>query len=103
MLVGGFYVSLGLFSSVLTKNQIIAAVLCFALIFLAFSSSRSGAGFSTPTPIPSPGFPTSRCRNICKTPCMGIFDTRPIVFYVTMTAFMLMLTKSILDGRRLKS
>jgi ABC-2 type transport system permease protein len=33
----------------------------------------------------------------------GIFDTRPIVFYVSMTAFMLMLTKSLLEGRRLKS
>ena len=31
-LVGGFYVSLGVFTSVLTKNQIIAAVLCFAFL-----------------------------------------------------------------------
>src|SRR5271154_4617077 len=31
-LVGGFYISLGVFTSVLTKNQIIAAVLCFAFI-----------------------------------------------------------------------
>ena len=33
---------------------------------------------------------------------VGIFDTRPIVFYITVTAFMLMLTKSFLEGRRLK-
>jgi len=33
----------------------------------------------------------------------GIFDTRPIVFYVTVTAFVLLLTKSILEARRLKS
>src|SRR5260221_5295140 len=38
-LVGGFYVSLGVFTSVLTKNPIIAAVLCFALVFAAFGVS----------------------------------------------------------------
>src|SRR5476651_2516367 len=35
-LAGGFFVSLGILSSVLTKNQIIAAVLCFAFIFVPF-------------------------------------------------------------------
>jgi ABC-2 type transport system permease protein len=33
---------------------------------------------------------------------MGIFDSRPLVFYVTVTAFILMLTKSLLESRRLR-
>ena len=33
---------------------------------------------------------------------LGLFDSRPLVFYVTMTAFMLTLTQRILQGRRLK-
>ena len=32
----------------------------------------------------------------------GIFDSRPIVFYVSVTVFVLMLTKSILESRRLR-
>jgi hypothetical protein len=34
---------------------------------------------------------------------LGIFDSRPVVFYVSVIAFMLLFTKSILEGRRLKS
>jgi ABC-2 type transport system permease protein len=32
----------------------------------------------------------------------GIFDSRPIVYYVTASLLMLYLTKSVLEGRRLK-
>jgi ABC-2 type transport system permease protein len=33
---------------------------------------------------------------------IGIFDTRPIVFYVSATAFVLLVTKTILESRRLR-
>jgi len=100
-LVGGFYVSLGVFTSVLTKNQIIAAVLCFALLFISFGVSMLRwvqhvnatllawvSYVSTPEHLENAG--------------QGIFDSRPLVFYVSVTAFILMLTKSILEGRRLR-
>lgn len=101
-LVGSFYVSLGVFTSVLTKNQIIAAVLCFALLFATFGLSllrwiqhvdANVLAWVSYISIPE------HLQNAV----LGIFDTRPVVFYVTVTAFMLMLTKSILEGRRLKS
>ena len=100
-LAGGLYVSMGVFTSVLTKNQIIAAVLCFALILIPFFISmihwmqhidaRTLAWISyvsLPEHLQNAG--------------LGLFDTRPIVFYVTATAFFLMLTKTLLEGRRLK-
>jgi ABC-2 type transport system permease protein len=100
-LVGGFYISLGVFTSVLTKNQIIAAVLCFAFLFVTFGVSMLRwiqhvdatllawvSYVSTPEHIQNAG--------------LGIFDSRPVVFYVSMTAFVLMLTKSILESRRLR-
>jgi len=101
-LVGGFYVSLGVFTSVLTKNQIIAAVLCFALLFATF-------GFSLLRWIQHVDANLLAWVSYLSTPehlqnaVQGLFDSRPVVFYVTVTAFMLMLTKSILEGRRLKS
>lgn len=101
ILVGGFYVSLGVFTSVLTKNQIIAAVLCFALVFAAFGVAMLRwiqhidtnllewiSYISTPEHLQNAG--------------QGLFDSRPLVFYITVTAFMLMLTQRILQGRRLK-
>ena len=101
LLLGGFYVSLGVFTSVLTKNQIIAAVLCFALVFTAF-------GVALLRWIQHVDANLLALISYISTPehlqnaVLGLFDTRPLVFYVTVTAFMLLLTKSILEGRRLK-
>ena len=101
-LIGAFYVALGVFTSVLTKNQIIAAVLCFALLFITFGISTMKwfrgidatalewvSYVSAPEHLNNAG--------------ISIFDTRPLVFYVTITAFLLMLTKSILQSHRLKA
>jgi ABC-2 type transport system permease protein len=101
-LLGGFYVSLGVFTSVLTRNQIVAAVLCFALVFADF-------GFSLLRWIQHVDASLLAWVSYVSSPehlenaVLGIFDTRPIVFYVTVTAFMLILTKSILEGRRLRA
>ena len=101
-LVGGFYASLGVFTSVLTKNQIIAAVLCFALLSVAFGASLVRYLQSTDST-------TLGWISYISTPehfqnaVQGLFDSRPVVFYVTVTAFMLMVTQRILLGRRLKA
>jgi ABC-2 type transport system permease protein len=100
-LVGAFYVSIGVFTSVLTKNQIIAAVLCFAFVFTSFGISLVHwiqhvdatllawvSYVSTPEHLQNAG--------------LGLFDSRPVVFYLTATALMLMLTQRILLGRRLR-
>jgi len=100
-LAGGLYISMGVFTSVLTKNQIIAAVLCFALILIFFLVSMLRwvqhidatmlawiSYVSLPEHLQNAG--------------LGLFDSRPIVFYLTVTAFFLMLTKSLLESRRLK-
>jgi len=101
-LVGGFYVSIGIFSSVITKNQIISGALCFVFIFAAFCvalqrwvqhlDEKALAWISY----------VSLLEHL-QNAVVGIFDTRAIVFYVSMTAFMLLLTKTILEARRLQS
>jgi ABC-2 type transport system permease protein len=101
-LVGGFYVSLGVFTSVLTKNQIIAAVLCFALVFAAFGVALlRWIQHTDPTLLAWISY-VSLPEHL-ENAVQGLFDTRPIVFYVTATAFMLMLTQRILQGRRLRA
>jgi ABC-2 type transport system permease protein len=102
VLAGGFYISIGVFSSVLTKNQIIAAVLSFAFLFGFFIISLwkwvQHTDAATLARISYVSLP-EHLENAVH----GLFDTRPVVFYVSMTAFMLVLTKTILEGRRLKS
>jgi ABC-2 type transport system permease protein len=101
VLSGSFYVSLGVFSSVLTKNQIIASVLCFAFVIAFFFISlwkyvqhmdATSLGWISYVSLPE------HLQNAV----IGIFDSRPVVFYVTATAFVLLITKTILEGRRLR-
>ncbi|MCE0485145.1 MAG: ABC transporter permease [Methylacidiphilales bacterium] len=101
VLVGGFWVSLGVFTSVLTKNQIIAAVLSFAFVFAAFGLSTLRYFRHTDANLLNWISYVSTPEHL-ENAVKGIFDTRPIVFYVSVTFFMLMLTKSILEARRLK-
>jgi ABC-2 type transport system permease protein len=100
-LAGGFYVAIGLFSSVLTKNQIISAVLCFAFLLAIFFISLWKYVPHTDAGTLEVISYISGIEHM-QNGTAGIFDTRPIVFYVSVTAFILMLTKSILEGRRLK-
>jgi ABC-2 type transport system permease protein len=101
-LSGALYVSLGVFSSVLTKNQIIAAVLCFAFLLTFFGISlwkyvqhmdANALGWISYVSLPE------HLQNAV----IGVFDTRPVVFYLTSTAFVLVVTKTILEARRLRS
>lgn len=101
VLVGAFYIAIGIFTSVLTKNQIIAAILSFALIFLSFSMS-----FVSYLKV------TAQTQNLLSyfsaieqmdTYSKGIFDSRPVVFYLSGTVFLLLLTQRFLEARRLKS
>jgi ABC-2 type transport system permease protein len=101
LLVGGFYVSIGVFTSALTKNQIIAAVLCFALLFIPF-------GISLLRWIQNIDANLLAWVSYVSTPehlqnaVQGVFDSRPLVYYVTVTILMLYLAKSVLESRRLK-
>jgi ABC-2 type transport system permease protein len=101
LLVGSFYVSIGVFTSALTKNQIIAAVLCFALLFIPF-------GVSLLKWIQNLDATLLAWVSYVSTPehlqnaVQGIFDSRPLVYYITATILMLYLAKSVLESRRLK-
>ena len=100
-LAGGFYASLGLFTSVLTKNQIIAAVLSMAFILAFFGISLfrfvQHIDASTLAVISYVSLPEA-----LQNAGVGLFDTRPIVFYVSMTALMLFLTYQVFQYRRWK-
>ncbi|MEP7015074.1 MAG: ABC transporter permease [Verrucomicrobiota bacterium] len=99
-LLGMFYLSVGCFASVLTKNQIVAAVISFCAITLLFflgliqflllevsSNTRDLLGYFS-------------AIDHMGTFSRGIFDTRPIVLYLSMTALMLGLTHRAFQTRK---
>jgi ABC-2 type transport system permease protein len=99
ILVGMLYLSIGLFSSVLTKNQAVAAMISSTIIALLFF-----AGFLSYL-VRDPGwrdaltyiFTLEQMRSFSA----GLFDSRAVVFYLSGTAFFLVLTQRVMAGRRL--
>jgi ABC-2 type transport system permease protein len=100
VLIGMFYLSVGCLASVLTKNQIIAAIISFSAITLLFflglvqfimlevsSSTRDLLGYFS-------------SLEHMGTFSRGIIDTRPIVLYVSMTIVMLALTYQAFQSRK---
>jgi ABC-2 type transport system permease protein len=100
ILVGMLYLSIGLFASVLTRNQAVAAMISFTMIALLFF-----AGFLSYL-VRDPGwrdalsyiFTLEQMRSFSA----GQFDSRPVVLYLSGTAFFLILTRQVMAGRRLK-
>jgi ABC-2 type transport system permease protein len=100
-LVGSFYISLGVFTSVLTKNQIISAVLCFAFIIATFFVALQRWGENLDATTLSWIAYVSLIEHFNHA-VLGLFDTRPVVYYVSMTCLILLVTQRVLLGRRLK-
>jgi ABC-2 type transport system permease protein len=98
-LVGMLYLSIGLFASVLTRNQAVSAMISFTVIALLFFS-----GFVSYL-VKDPGwrealnyiFTLEQMRAFSA----GLFDSRPVVFYLSGTVFFLILTRQVMAGRRL--
>ena len=100
LLLGMFYLSVGCFASVLTKNQIIAAIISFCAITLLFffglisfillevsSNTRQLLGYFS-------------AIEHMGTLSRGEIDTRPMVLYLSMTVVMLTLTYQAFQSRK---
>ncbi|MCH8029189.1 MAG: ABC transporter permease [Candidatus Dadabacteria bacterium] len=92
-LVGASFLSIGLFASSLTENQMIAAIISFGtlLVFWVVGASSemssSVAGYLS-------------IINHFESFINGVLEVRDIVYYVTLTLFGLFLTNTVLDSER---
>jgi ABC-2 type transport system permease protein len=100
LLIGSLYLSIGLFASSLTRNQIIAAVIAFALIsvafFLGFLSFLDSSGWQQK--IVEYTSSIEHMREFAR----GMVDSRRIVLYVSLTVFMLFVTQKVVESRKWK-
>ncbi len=100
LLLGMFYLSVGCLASVVTKNQIVAAIISFSAITLLFflgliqfilldvsSGLRDALGYFS-------------AIEHMGTYSRGIIDTRPMVLYLSMTALILALTYQAFQSRK---
>lgn len=102
VLIGVFYLAIGCLASALTNNQIVAAVMAFALICLMFFLSLLSFLFLNASPgLRELTYYFSTIEHMADF-SRGIFDTRPVVFYLSMTVFTLFLTLHVFQYRRWK-
>jgi ABC-2 type transport system permease protein len=100
LLMGMFYLSLGCLCSSMTRHQVTAAVMTFAVVLLFFLTGLLSflAGHVGPL---------MRAVTVTLSPIeqmtqfsRGIFDSRPVVWYLVMTALCLFLTLHSFQSRR---
>jgi len=98
LLVGGLYISVGLFFSSCTKHQVIAVLLSFALLALmTFASHALAQRFE--------GWPRVFLQQVSIRShfhdfVRGMLDLNHVVFFLTTTAFFLFVTVKRLEMRR---
>ncbi|HEY5744013.1 MAG TPA: ABC transporter permease [Terrimicrobiaceae bacterium] len=103
ILVGMFYLSIGCLASALTKNQIVAATITFAVICLLFFLGLLSFIFlKASSTLRELTYYFSTIEHMGEF-SRGLFDTRPVVFYLTMTLFTIFLTFHVFQYRRWKS
>lgn len=97
VLLGGCFVSVGLFFSSLTKNQIVAGMFTFVVLLLLWVISWIG-NFSGPTVerLTSYLSLTSHVDDFLR----GVIDTQHIVYYLSFITFGLFLTAKAVDSER---
>jgi ABC-2 type transport system permease protein len=97
LLMGGAFLSFGLFISSLTRNQIVAGVITFAvlLMFWIINWTASFAGTTTQAVLNYLSI-TGHLDDFTK----GIVDTTHLVYYLSFIAFSLFLTVRSVDSER---
>jgi len=103
LLIGMFYLSVGCLASALTRNQIVAAVMSFSAITLLFFMGLLTFFILNVTPAlrETTGY-FSALEHMAEA-SRGFFDTRPVVFYLSLTVFVLFLTFHVFQSRRWRS
>ncbi len=98
LLIGAFYLSIGLLASSLTRNQAIAAVITF-VVLCGFFFWGFVPYYARGATLQEIGRYTSAVVHMMEF-SRGVIDTRPIVFYLAGTAWTLFMTMKVLESRK---
>ncbi len=96
-LLGGVFVAIGLFASSVTSNQIIAFTIAVFLCFFAFSGFDS---LSTLLSLQNLGLQDLSINQHYQSISRGVLDTRDLVYFLSFIALFLVITKTIMGGRK---
>lgn len=101
LLVGGVYMSFGIFASAITRSQIVAAMFSLAaglaILMVSFLSGVEAQSGWTGVLVTHLNL-VEHMRDFTH----GMIDTRPLVLYLSLTGFFLFLSWKVVEGRRWK-
>ena len=99
-LVGAMYISIGLFCSSVTNNQIVSAIMCFALTCVAFFAGFAPYITRSDLLRVVGGYISSISHMLDFS--RGAVDSRPIVLALSVSALMLFTTIKVIESRKWK-
>lgn len=102
VLIGAVYVAMGCFASALTRSQLMAAALSYALGLTLFLLSMRSL-----VPVPASGWESEFFEHLAMTAHMqdfarGVVEISSLTYYLTLTVFFLFLTSRVIESRRWK-
>lgn len=100
LLIGMFYLAVGCLASALTRNQIVAAIISFTVITLFFFTGLLTFFLLNVTPALRELAAYFSALEHMSEASRGFFDSRPVVFYLSLTIFVLFLTFHVFQSRR---
>lgn len=107
LLSGLLFVSIGIFSSSLTRNQLVAGILCFTFLFGLIVGSRYLADLATSgiqyLPISRQWVDYLQVFQHVDDFSRGVLDTRPVFFYLSTTALFLVLSTLTIESKLWRS
>jgi len=103
LLLGAFYVALGCLASALTNEQINAAVMTFVAIFGFFVTGLLGFILNSPSQAVRDLISYFSAVEHMADFSRGLIDSRPLVWYISMTCFVLFLNLQVFQYRKWKA
>lgn len=100
LLIGSCYVALGLLASSLTRNQVVAAIICFALVGISFFAGFIPYVAANPAIRQTAAFfsPVIHMMDFSR----GVVDTRPLILYITTTGTLLFASIQVVQSGKWK-
>jgi ABC-2 type transport system permease protein len=98
LLLGGVFVSIGLFTSSISKNQVVAFMLAMVLCFIFYLGFGFIAGFFD-SPIDLLFLNLGIAEHYSSIQ-RGVIDSRDIIYYISLMIFFLYATKLVLQSRK---
>ncbi len=99
LLIGMFYISIGCLASAMTSNQLVAAGISFSLITILFFMGLLSLALNVNPFLRDLTEYLSAIEHMMEF-SRGLFDSRPVVFYLSMTVLTLYLTFQVFQYRK---